>query len=262
VLLGLYALLFAWVCAGFVTALMGFGVLLRGDPHTLSAASVARRPIRGDARTAIVMPICNEDVSVVVAGLRATLESLAATGGSTLFDAYLLSDTTDPQLRVDELAAWDRLRDELGDSARVYYRWRQRRTRRKAGNVADFLRRWGLPLPLHGRARRGQRDDRRLPAVARAPDGGAPARRHPADRPARLRAGDAACALAAVRGACGRTALHRRHAVLAARRVALLGAQRDPACRALHAALRARSAGRARRPAATTSCRTTSSRLR
>ncbi len=109
----LYTLLFAWVTAGFVTALMGFVVQLRGDRHALSAADVAHRPIHADARTAIIMPICNEQVSAVVAGLRATCESLAATGASQLF------------------------------GARVHYRWRQRRTRRKAGNVADFCRRWG-----------------------------------------------------------------------------------------------------------------------
>ena len=139
----LYTLLFAWVTAGFVTALMGFVVQLRGDPHALSAADVAHRPIRADARTAIVMPICNEQVSAVFAGLRATCESLAATGASRLFDVYLLSDTSDPSLRAAELAAWGQLRDVLGEGARVHYRWRQRRTRRKAGNVADFCRRWG-----------------------------------------------------------------------------------------------------------------------
>ena len=140
---GLYSLLFAWVTAGFVTAIMGFVVQLRGDPHALSAASVANRPVHMDARTAIVMPICNEQVSTVFAGLSATCESLAATGASRLFDVYLLSDTSDPAIRAAELAAWSRLRSTLGDGARVYYRWRQRRVKRKAGNLADFCRRWG-----------------------------------------------------------------------------------------------------------------------
>src|SRR5258705_6512215 len=139
----LYTLLFAWVTAGFAPALVGFVVQLRGDRPALSAADVARRQIHADARTAIIMPICNEQVSAVVAGLRATCESLAATGASQLFDVYLLSDTSDPSLRAAELAAWAQLRDALGDGARVHYRWRQRRTRRKAGNVADFCRRWG-----------------------------------------------------------------------------------------------------------------------
>jgi membrane glycosyltransferase len=141
--IALYALLFAWVSAGFYTAMMGFWVLWRGDPHAMSAASVGHAPIRRDARTAIIMPICNEQVSTVFAGLRATCESLAATGASSLFDVYVLSDTSDPEIRAAELAAWGRLRHECGSAGRIYYRWRQRRTKRKAGNVADFCRRFG-----------------------------------------------------------------------------------------------------------------------
>ncbi len=108
-----------------------------------SLAAARHQPIRADARTAIIMPICNEQVSTVFAGLRATYESLATTGASRLFDVYVLSDSGDPEVRAAEVAAWSELRDTLGAGARVYYRWRQRRTRRKAGNVADFCRRWG-----------------------------------------------------------------------------------------------------------------------
>jgi membrane glycosyltransferase len=139
----LYTLLFAWVTAGFTTAMMGVIVQWRGDRHALSAASVANRPVPMDARTAIVMPICNENVSTVFAGLAATCESLAATAAARLFDVYVLSDSSDPEIRAAEVAAWTALRATLGDAARVHYRWRRRRTRRKAGNVADFCRRWG-----------------------------------------------------------------------------------------------------------------------
>lgn len=141
--IALYALLFAWVSAGFFTAMMGFWVLWRGDAHAMSASSVGHEPIHVSARTAIVMPICNEQVATVFAGLRATCESLAATGASSLFDVYLLSDTSDPEIRAAELAAWGQLRHECGSAGRIYYRWRQRRTKRKAGNVADFCRRFG-----------------------------------------------------------------------------------------------------------------------
>ncbi|MBS0444939.1 MAG: glucans biosynthesis glucosyltransferase MdoH [Proteobacteria bacterium] len=139
----LFSLLFTWVSAGFYTALMGFYVQVRGDRHGLSLDAGRHQPIRADARTAVIMPICNEQVSTVFAGLRATYESLATTGASRLFDFYILSDTNDPAIRAAELAAWSELRDTLGAGARVYYRWRQRRTHRKAGNVADFCRRWG-----------------------------------------------------------------------------------------------------------------------
>ncbi|MFO1214621.1 MAG: glucans biosynthesis glucosyltransferase MdoH [Burkholderiaceae bacterium] len=143
----LVTLLFAWVGAGCVTALMGAWVLWRGDAHAIRLAD-PQAPIARTARTAIVMPICNEDVATVFAGLRATCESLAATGALPLFDVYVLSDSSDPALRAAEVQAWQRLRQTLGDGpvgagGRVFYRWRRRRTRRKAGNVADFCRRWG-----------------------------------------------------------------------------------------------------------------------
>lgn len=145
---GLFSLLFAWVAAGFFTALMGFFVQWRGDRHALSARSVAHHPLRAGVRTAVIMPICNEHVPTVFAGLRATAESLAHTGAAHLFDIFVLSDTADPALRDVEEQAWAALRDELARlpgarGLQLHYRWRQRRTRRKAGNVADFCRRWG-----------------------------------------------------------------------------------------------------------------------
>lgn len=140
-------LLLAWVGAGLATALMGAWVLLRGDRHALALAEPPA-PIDAAARTAVIMPICNEDIATVFAGLRATCESAAATGALRLFDFYVLSDTSDPVLRAAELRAWQRLRDMLGDGdigagARIFYRWRPVRRHRKAGNVADFCRRWG-----------------------------------------------------------------------------------------------------------------------
>ncbi|WP_394789490.1 glucans biosynthesis glucosyltransferase MdoH [Rhodoferax sp.] len=142
----LFALLFAWVSAGTVTAVMGFYVMLRGDRHTLSARSAVGVTLPADARTAVIMPICNEDVTTVFAGLRATCESLTAAGAERLFDVFVLSDSNDPVLRAAELTAWQALREQLrsdGSTLHVHYRWRQHRTRRKAGNVADFCRRWG-----------------------------------------------------------------------------------------------------------------------
>ncbi len=121
--------------------------MLRGDRHAL-AAHTPHAPIDASARTALIMPICNEDVATVFAGLRATAESLAATGASSLFDIYVLSDTGDASLQAAEVRAWERLRELLGDGpigggARLFYRHRKVRRRRKAGNVADFCRRWG-----------------------------------------------------------------------------------------------------------------------
>ncbi|HTT09646.1 MAG TPA: glucans biosynthesis glucosyltransferase MdoH [Burkholderiaceae bacterium] len=142
--LGLFGALSAWVLAGFWTGVMGFITVARGrDSAGISAADVRGRPIDPRARTAIVMPICNEHVPTVFAGLRSTCESLAATGAAQLFDFFILSDTNDPDLRTAEAAAWNDLVDATGGRGRIFYRWRPLRTRRKAGNVADFCRRWG-----------------------------------------------------------------------------------------------------------------------
>ncbi len=146
---GLFALLFAWLAAGFITALMGFKVQLFGDRHALRLPD-PRMPLDRQARTAIIMPICNEDIDTVFSGLRQTCESLAATGTLNLFDVFILSDSSDPKIRDAEVEAWRQLRRTLGDDGepldgegRIFYRWRKRRTKRKAGNVADFCRRWG-----------------------------------------------------------------------------------------------------------------------
>jgi membrane glycosyltransferase len=146
--IALFAVLSTWVVTGFVTALMGFWVSLFGDRHTLSAKAVQHQVLGGDARTAIIMPICNEDVATVFAGLRATCESVAATGHAPLFDVFVLSDSNDAATIAGERAAWEALRASLAEhpeqpQIEVYYRLRQRRTHRKAGNVADFCRRWG-----------------------------------------------------------------------------------------------------------------------
>jgi membrane glycosyltransferase len=146
--IALFATLSTWVVTGFVTALMGFFVSLRGDARALSVRQVQQHPMNPLARTAIVMPICNEDVATVFAGLRATCESVAATGHGRAFDVFVLSDTSRPEIAAAERVAWEELRAALAEHSgepeiEVYLRLRARRTHRKAGNVADFCRRWG-----------------------------------------------------------------------------------------------------------------------
>ena len=142
----LFAILFAWISAGFWTAVAGFWLLARGNDrfaisrHSLGSTAADIPP---DTQTAIVMPICNEDVQRVFAGLRATYESLAGTGALDRFDFYVLSDTGNADTRVAELDAWLSLCRAVDGFGRVFYRWRQHRIKRKSGNIADFCRRWG-----------------------------------------------------------------------------------------------------------------------
>jgi membrane glycosyltransferase len=143
-ILALFALLFCWVSMGFWTALMGFFQLLKGrDRYSISASSCGDEPISPQARTALVMPIANEHVPRVFAGLRATFESLKATGQLEHFDFFILSDSNDPDICVAEQQAWMELCREVEGFGHIFYRRRRRRVKRKSGNIDDFCRRWG-----------------------------------------------------------------------------------------------------------------------
>ena len=146
-ILFVFVILFAWISAGFWTALAGFATLALGrDRYAITQTIRPEAPpsdIPHEARTAVVMPICNEEVARVFAGLRATYESLAATGAADRFDFFVLSDSGNAATQVEELAAWTELCRAVKGSGRVFYRWRQHRIKRKSGNIADFCRRWG-----------------------------------------------------------------------------------------------------------------------
>ncbi|WP_427901659.1 glucans biosynthesis glucosyltransferase MdoH [Marinobacter caseinilyticus] len=141
----LFALLYAWIAVGFWTAMLGFVLqLFGGDRHSLlkrhSAREIAATPL---AKTAVVMPIYHEPVQRTLRGLRAVYRDIERTGQLHHFEFYILSDSRDPNVWLEEQAAWQRLCDELGADGRLFYRRRTVNLNYKSGNVADFLRRWG-----------------------------------------------------------------------------------------------------------------------
>lgn len=144
VLLVLFVILFAWISLGFWTAVAGFFSLLanrnRFNVRRVLEQADLTKPL---PKTAIVVPICNEDVARVFAGLRATYHSLAQTGKLDAFEFFILSDTNDPDTWVAEEKAWADWCEETGDAERIHYRLRKTRIKRKTGNIADFCRRWG-----------------------------------------------------------------------------------------------------------------------
>ena len=146
-MLFVFAILFAWISAGFWTALAGFATLVRNrDRYAITQTirpDARASDIPQDARTAVVMPICNEDVARVFAGLRATYESLGSTGAADRFDFFVLSDSVNADTRVEEVETWIRMCRAVNGFGRVFYRWRRHRIKRKSGNIADFCRRWG-----------------------------------------------------------------------------------------------------------------------
>lgn len=142
----LFAATFAWIAVAFWTALAGCTLRALGrNPLSLDRGAVTADDSAGPTglRTALVMPICHEDVARVSAGLEATWRDLRATRTRECFDAFVLSDTVDPETAAAEAAAVTELRRRLPAGQRIFYRRRRQSTGRKAGNIADFCRRWG-----------------------------------------------------------------------------------------------------------------------
>jgi len=133
--------LFTWIAGALWTAIAGFAMRLAGrDPVGIDMESLAGRTLT--TRTAVVMPIYNEDPIRVGAGLTATWSSLLRESEQGAFDLFILSDTSDASIAEDEERMWQGLTARYG-AGRVFYRRRRDRSERKAGNIADFVRRWG-----------------------------------------------------------------------------------------------------------------------
>ncbi|MGH8268802.1 MAG: glucans biosynthesis glucosyltransferase MdoH, partial [Steroidobacteraceae bacterium] len=138
----LFYILFVWITGAFWTALAGFIVRLRGgDPVALKPQELAGKPLAG--RTAIAMPIYNEDTGRVMAGLDVIWSSLARLPEQHAFDLFILSDTRKLEIAAAEEAAWRQLAARHHAHGRIFYRRRTENTGRKAGNIADFVRAWG-----------------------------------------------------------------------------------------------------------------------
>jgi membrane glycosyltransferase len=140
-----FGALFGWISIGFWTALVGFVILLLRRDRFRITAPLDGAPVELDrkARTAIVMPIADEPVDRVFAGLATMYRSIELTGSLHAFDFFVLSDTADPRTWAKEEEAWLEWCRAVGGFGRVFYRRRRVRVKRKSGNIADFCRRFG-----------------------------------------------------------------------------------------------------------------------
>lgn len=134
IMTALFGMLFFWIALSFTSALAGFLVML----HRPRAVRPEAPP---QGRTALLMPIYNEPVPRMEVALTALRASLDQAGAGHLFDIFILSDTRDPEARQAEWGAARRLRELPG--ATVYFRCREENTHRKAGNIAEWVRRFG-----------------------------------------------------------------------------------------------------------------------
>ena len=58
------------------------------------------------SKTAILMPIYNEECDTVYARLLSIASSLCKTGQAQAYDMFVLSDTTNPKIWVEEENGW------------------------------------------------------------------------------------------------------------------------------------------------------------
>lgn len=140
VFLVLCTLCFGWIALGTSSAILGFVSFLRsGWASPVTPASATTRA----ERTALLFPVYHEDVARIAATIEAIANELVALGAEQRFDAFVLSDTRTGDIRARELRAVRFLRRQLRSRVSVYYRARSQNLGKKAGNIADWVRRFG-----------------------------------------------------------------------------------------------------------------------
>jgi len=144
IMIALFLALFGWIALSFTSALAGFFSMLCGGGRRLLAQELAVP----STRTALLMPTYNESPQRVMAGLAAVWESLQTAGAAgQTFDIFILSDTTNAAAWIAEEAAYLALLQRTGGHGRIFYRHRPHNTARKAGNIADWVTRFGGAWP-------------------------------------------------------------------------------------------------------------------
>lgn len=139
VMLVLFVINISWIGFGSITPLMGF---LLGAGH---------RPVPDGpppvGRTALLMPTYNEDPARILGAAMAMMRAIDGKGAGEVFDLFLLSDTNQARYWLAEEAMVAAAREDPVIGHRIFYRHRGRNLRRKAGNIEDWVERWGAAYP-------------------------------------------------------------------------------------------------------------------
>lgn len=132
---------FGWIAFGSLSAAMGFLPLFAGEKTDTLDVPDANGPL--DWRTALLFPVYHEEPHRIAGTIAAMAESLAAHGKAANFDIFILSDTRGADEGMAEEAAYRRLAEALSPLMSIYYRRRIENSARKAGNIEDWVERFG-----------------------------------------------------------------------------------------------------------------------
>lgn len=136
VLIALVAMTFVWVSLSVSTVILGF--LYR------SFGPAPKKPPQGEGLdVALTILTYNEDPVPVFSNALAMAEALEHDNGSHRFTFFILSDTQDPQIAMQERDLFAELQDRAPLGVQIYYRKRVKNTNRKIGNIAEWLAKWG-----------------------------------------------------------------------------------------------------------------------
>ena len=140
-----FAFVMIWESFFVWQMILGFISWLRGNDgqSVLEQHAATIEPVAtGRSRTALAIPIYEEDVTAVFARVRIIMGSLRRLGDLADIDVHVLSDTRTAATADAEEAAFAALCAETAD-ANVFYRRRSTNAGRKAGNLLEFFERSG-----------------------------------------------------------------------------------------------------------------------
>ena len=145
-MLAAFAVTLPWTAVGFWNAVIGLVLMLGWRDPAAVATPVARlglAPSPIEARTAMLVCVRNEDPRHLERNLSSMLAGLAATPAASRLHLFVLSDSDRPELIDDEAATADALARRWDGTIAVTYRRRASNDGWKAGNLRDFVERWG-----------------------------------------------------------------------------------------------------------------------
>lgn len=132
---------FAWIAVGSLSAALGFLPLFAGERPDAIPLQPLDTPMR--TRTALLFPVYHEDPARIAGAIQAMADELQALDRQQHFDVFVLSDTRGDEAGRLEATVYRALSDALASVLLVYYRRRRENTARKAGNIADWVERFG-----------------------------------------------------------------------------------------------------------------------
>jgi len=144
--LGLFALILPWMVVGFWNAIIGL-LLCQcfKDPTKiiLPASMRVQDTTPLSYSTAILLCVRNESVERLIRNLQVMLDGLVRDQLGPFFHIYILSDTNEENIAIEERTSFGALCKKYQEQIEITYRCREDNAGYKAGNIADFCKRWG-----------------------------------------------------------------------------------------------------------------------